>query len=58
MYRVAVIQLSGKTYFWALKKDEKEIASSSLIAKKSLIMIEAGEISILFNISIVVEERK
>ena len=43
MYEIAIIQLSGKTYFWVLrqKQDGKVTASSQLIADETLVKNEA-----------------
>jgi hypothetical protein len=57
MYHIAIIQL-GTIYFWALKRNGKVIASSSLIAEKSLVATEAAELSLAFGLEIIVEERE
>lgn len=57
MYEITIIQLSGETYFWALKKDGKMIATSELIDKKPVIEIEADEVAKDFGLSVFIEER-
>ena len=59
MYDIAIIQLSGNTYYWALRQTSpyKVLATSQLIAEKYLIEIEAQEIANQFGLVIMVEER-
>ena len=59
MYEVRVIQLSGETYFWAIREAEKIIATSELIGEKSLVETEAESISHQLGLggTIIIEER-
>lgn len=45
MYTVAIIQLSGNTYFWVIKEAGKVIASSALIGERYLVEPEATSMS-------------
>lgn len=58
MNEIVVIQLSGKTYFWVLKKNGKVIASSRLIAEKNLVVEEAISIGGQFGLEYSEEERE
>ena len=57
MYEITIIQLSGETYFWALKKDGKMIATSELIDEKSVVEVEVDEVAKDFRLPVFVEER-
>ena len=57
MYEITIIQLSDRTYFWALKKDGKMIATSELIDKKPIIEVEADEVAKDFRLPVFIEER-
>ena len=59
MYDIAIIQLSGNTYYWALRQvaPYKVLATSQLIAEKYLIEAEAYELANRFNLHVVIEER-
>ncbi len=54
---IEVIQLQGKTYFWALLGKDKQYARSSNIDKKEIIMTEALELAETLNLEVVVNER-
>jgi len=57
MYEITIIQLSRDTYFWALKKDGKMIASSRLIDEKPIVEVEVDEVAKDLRLPVFVEER-
>jgi len=59
MYDMVIIQLSGNTYFWALRQVSpyKIIATSKLIGEKYLVENEARELANRFSLPVFVEER-
>ena len=58
MYEIAIIQLSGKTYFWVLEKNRQVILSSRMIGEKYEVENEAQELANNFGICIFTEERE
>ena len=58
MYEIAIIQLSGKTYFWVLKKNRQVILSSQMIGEKYEVENEAQELANSLGICLFVEERE
>ncbi len=60
MYEVAIIQLSGKTYFWVIKENGIVILSSTLFAEKSEVEQQAESMSHQLGLGgcITIEERE